>query len=327
MTSYTTHKWPFNCLLLLILSANIMFISSPVIAATASIYLAHSGLQDSERNLVTQLVEKLQKTKPPGHTIKQLNTSKLTIAQIEQAITTPKSCVISIGDYSLEKVLAARQKVPIFSIMVERHKLDNYIANYARFEIPISGIYQEQSFLKQLMLAKAIKPKLKSVGVLLGTKTRYGLTNYQQTVNLVNLNLAFNLLKHNVSVQNYFERLPIENGFLMILNDQEHYSTNDLQSLMLTSNRRKIPMIGAKSSDTVFAALASVYTPVSELARQTALEVGKICSGQPMPNASYGSNYIVNINPHIANFLGYTDLTEEQLLVSIKSQEDALKNE
>lgn len=327
MTSLTSNRWLRSYLLLIVLSATIVILPSSVSAATASIYLAHSGLKESDRNLLSLLIENLQRTKPPGHTIKQINTSNLTIAQVEQAIATPKSCVISLGDRSLEKVLATRQKVPIFSLLVERDKLDDYITNYARFEVPLSGIYHEQSFLRQLMLAKAIKQELNSVGVLLGSKTRYGLSDYQQTANRIDLSLVFNLLRHNVSVQNYFERLPIENGFLMILNDREHYSTDDLQSLLLTSNRRKIPMIGAKSSDTIFAALASIYTPTSELAKQTSLEVGRICSGEPLSKAGYGENYLVNINPHIATFLGYTNLKEKQLLLSIKSQEAALKNE
>ncbi len=327
MTRLTSIKTNRSSLLVFALMAIVTFIPQPVTAETASIYLAHSGVNESNRSLITLLIENLQKSKPTGHTIKQLNAEKLTIAQIEQAIAKPESCVISIGDFSLEKVLAARQKAPIFSLLVERNKLDNYIRNYARFGVPLSGIYHEQSFLRQLMLARAINPEIKTVGVLLGTKTRFDLTEYQETTRDFGISLAFNLLKHNVSVQNYFERLPIENGFLLILNDKEHYSTTDLQSLMLTSNRRKIPMIGAKHSDTIFAALASIYTPTSEVASQTALAASKFCSQNPLPKAQYGSQYIVNINPHIANFLGYTDLKESQLLESIRSQEDALRNE
>jgi ABC-type uncharacterized transport system substrate-binding protein len=317
----------FSAISLALLIIQSVFFSNHLEAKEASVYIAHSGVNQADRQLLTQLVDQLQKSKPVGYTIKQLNTQLSTVAQIESTISNPKSCVISIGHQALSKVLATRQQTPIFSILVSRIKLDTYINNYQRFNVPLTGIYHEQSFQRQLMLAKAIKPKLHKVGTLLGNQSRYSLSSYLNLAKRHNLMLSYYILKHHAPVQNYFERMPIEQGFLLILNDHEQFSTTDLQSLMLVSNNRKIPMIGAKSSDSIFAALASVYTNNEQLAVQAAEGASKHCTGTSIQNAVYAEKYVVDINPHVAEILGYKILDQEQLLESIKSQEDALNDE
>ncbi len=321
---YANLQTSFKALFFVIL---VTFIGQPAFAASLSIYLAHSGIKESDRSLIDSLIVQLQKTKPPGHTIKQLNIQGRSLAALETLLNQPQSCIITFGDFALEKVLAARLPTPIFSLMVARHKLDNYIENYRQFGVPLSGLYQEQSFARQLMLAKAIKPELTNIGALFGSKTRYALVDHQKIAKQLDLNLTFNLLRHHASAQKYFSRMPIDDGFLIILNDSENYSTTDLQSLMLTSNKRKIPMIGAKPSDSVFAALASVQTPAENLAKEAASIVGDICAGKAIPKANYPKDFEVYINPHIAEFLGYEHLQDAKLLASLKSQEEALNND
>ena len=100
MTSHSTNKILANYFLLIVLVSALSF--SPFsFAANASIYVAHSGIKQSNRALLTQIIEQLHKTKPTGHTIKQINTTKLTIAQIEQAVSSPGCCVICVGELSL----------------------------------------------------------------------------------------------------------------------------------------------------------------------------------------------------------------------------------
>jgi len=307
-----------------------MLIGSPMTVSsqsTASLFIAHSGINEADRPYLTWLINELQKSKPTTHTLKQLNTRQMTQAQLEESLSRENGCVITIGDVALQKVLSTRQKTPVFSTLVSKTKLDNLIESYGRFEVIIGGIYHEQSFSRQILLSKVINDKVEKLGILLGSNTRFTLPEYRKIAQTQSIDLSFFILRHHASAQQYFERLPIDGGFLLILNDPEHYSSADLQTLLLTSNKRKIAMIGSKYEDSVVAALASVYTPRQKLAKEAAVEVGRLCAGETLQKPKFSEHLAVKVNQEIAGFLGFGVLAERTLEASLRQLERDQSNE
>ena len=295
---------------------------------TPSLYVAHSGIEESERLFFTNLINNLQKSKPITHTIKQLNTTRLTLAELEKVLSIENSCVLTIGEPALQKVLTTRQTVPIFSTLVSKYNLDNYIENYKPFKMTISGVYQEQSFERQIFLSKALNTNLSKIGVLLGSRTQFSLRDYQKIAASQTVELSYSILRRQASAQHYFKKLPLDDqSVLLVLNDNEQYSVIDLQSLLLASHSKKIPLVGSKKSDTEAAAIASIYTPQISLAKQAANEIGNLCAGGKQAPPFYSEQYAISSNAKIAKAFGFKSLSEKELLAKVKKLERATSNE
>lgn len=255
--------------------------------------------------------------------IKTVNTNELSIAQLKKQLEGANNCALTIGQPALEKILATRNNTPIFSTLVSRTSLDKLTNSYSRIGSRVTGIYQEQSFKRQLLLGRAINSDNKNIIVILGRKTRYFLDDYRAISQQLSLKLSFDILKHQESPQQSFARLITDDGFLVILNEEQQYSQQDLQSLLITSYNKHIPMIGSKASDSKSAALASIYTPLKKLAKDTATGLQKMCDGKKLPKVKYSEHFAVLINPQIAVFLNYAHLDEKKLAQAVYALEQA----
>lgn len=312
---------------LLLLNSLSLSLSHAANQSSASFYIAHSGVTEEQNEYFGQLVSALQRSKPFSHTIKQLNTKELTVAELEEMISTKNSCVISIGESALEKLLATRQNTSIYSTLVSKIKLDNLVHNYKKFGVPLSGIYEEQSLSRQIFLSNLINGQLSKVGVLLGNNSRFALPEIKELANRHSVELSYFILKYHASAQKYFEKLPIDGGSLLILNDSEHYSSADLRAMLLVSHERKIPLIGSKFSDTQEAALASVYTPQNKLALEVVSEAVKLCETGEIDMPRYSHHFEVSINSAVAKYFNLTNLSEPELAFNVRLLESNLNND
>lgn len=280
----------------------------------------HAGLEYFDSTYMISLLVELEK-KITGYKIHVIDSSELTIAQLKSQIESSKNCVLTIGKQALETVLTARDSTPIFSTLVSQTSLDSLAKSYYRLDSRVTGIYEEQPFVRQLLLSKAVDKNNKNVSVILGRKTRYFLDDFRIVSNQLSLNLSFDILKHQESAQQSLTRLSESKGFLIILNEKQQYSEQNLQSLLVTSHNQKIPMIGGKVSDSINAALASVYTPYKSLAKEVASGLHQMCKNNILPNLKHSTHFAVVINPQIAEFLNYAYLDEKELANSISISE------
>ena len=294
--------------------------------ADNKLYVFHPGINRINNTFLLSLVVALE-SQISSHKVEIVDTSKRTLAQLDSLTKQDHACAVTIGKSALQKVLTGRNSTPIFSTLVSKNELDRFIETYGRLGSKLTGIYQEQSFKRQLLLSTAIDYNAKEIAVILGINSRYSLKKYQTVSQSLGFDLFFNLLKHQSSPQRYFSKLAIKHGFLLILNDEEHYSIQDLQSLLVTSYKKQIPIIGAKQSDTSIAAIASIYTPYQSLVKETAKSIKSICkkslqnTPQSMPLAKFNQNFAISINQEIAKSLGYPTLDNKSLANRVQQLE------
>ncbi len=276
----------------------------------------HSGLEKIDNLYMMSLIVDLEK-KLPTHKLRIIDTNNLSVVQLKAYLEQKQSCVLTIGEQSLRQVLSTRNSTPIFSTLVSKNTLDTLAASYARLGSVVTGIYTEQSFERQILLSKTINNKIENIAVILGRSTRYSLKEYQQISRKQLIPLKFDILKYQESPQQSFARFKFDQGFLLILNDNQNYSPQHLQSLLVTSYRKQMPMIGNKRADSKIAALASVYSPPKTLALETTKGLQQICVENIVPKAKHAESFKVVINNQIAKHLSYEDLNEDELAQSI----------
>ena len=303
-----------------------------VLASTA-VYIVHSDTGESANKFLASLSKALE-SQFKSDQIKLISTNDSSRAQLDSQLSKPNSCALSTDSDSLAKILATRTKTPIFAIRSAKIDLDNQINKYQQFGVILSGIYHGQSFARQLMLAKAIDDKLQTATLILGRKTRYSLDNYKIIARSQNMDLSYLILKRNGTPHNFLSNINPNAKFIATIDDQHHYSSGNLQSLLITSYKTKIPIIGNKAADTIDAAIASVFTPLDQLMIETSLSLRSFCenalsskveSSESYP-AHYSQAFSVSINQQIANHLNYPNLTVQQLLQQILDMEKTKGN-
>ncbi|MDQ7050507.1 MAG: hypothetical protein Q9M92_13650 [Enterobacterales bacterium] len=257
--------------------------------------------------------------------VRSVDIESFTVAQLETILNNSQQCAITLGEKSLKTILSTRPKKRIFSLMVAKYELDKLIQLYTRFGIELSGIYQEQSFVRQLNLVRAINPEAKHIAIALGLKTRYWLDEYQALSDEYSLQLIFNLFNLQSNLPLFVEKINAEKTFLLVVNDPDVYSPLQLQSILVSSYNRQIPIIGNKLSDSENAALASVYTPNELLASEVSQKIDSFCKAIKIAAPNFSDNYQVMINPAIAQSLNYSSLDNKILKSKMKLLEPRIK--
>jgi len=281
-----------------------------------------SSTADNISELLAQQIPMLSEFKH----IKRVDIEDFSIAQLEKILAHSQQCTITIGEKSLKTILSTRPKKRIYSLKVAKYQLDKLIYLYSRFAVELSGIYQEQSFERQLNLVQAIQPQAKNIAIALGLKTRYWLERYQIISQKHSLPLFYNLLNRQSSLQLFVERIKADHSFLLVANDPDIYSPIQLQSILVTSYNRQIPIIGNKFSDSENAAMVSVYTPTDLLISEVSQQLDHFCSNAQLATAQFSQNYRVTINPTIAESLNYSSLNAESLKMKLQAMEIRLKD-
>ncbi len=300
--------------------------SNPSESKARTIYIYHSSTQGTNGDFIEMLVSGI-KAEQSAPRIMVIDVDQKTPIELEKQLKTDNGCALTIGPTPLTKILATRTSTPIFSTHVSKFDLDSFVEKYRQFGVTLSGIYQEQSFERQLLLAKAMNSKLKRVAVILGRKTRYYLDDYRVMSNKYGFELSFVILPRNGSASSFVETLANSNTFLAIINDKLHYLPERLHSLLITTHQLYIPILGNKQLDSTQAAMASVFTPSNQLAIEVSREIGLYCNGRGYSIASsgkirsptYSHHFKVSVNKQIAQNLNYPAFDEKTLVKTIRN--------
>ncbi len=307
MTQLFINRHLLSALLLLI---TLCFALPSVAAEEKQLVLFYSSTENEK--LADRLSDQLPQLSDFKN-IRKVDINDYTIAQLEKILTPAKDCAITLGELSLKTLLSTRPNNRVFSLLVAKHQLDTFIENYSRFGVELSGIYQEQSFKRQLMLVQSIQPSAKKVALALGLKTKYWLNYYRNLSQQHNFELDYNLLNLQSSLQLFVEQLEANKTFLMVINDRDVYSPLQLQAILVTSYNRQIPIIGSKLSDSKHAAMVSVYSPTELLFTEVSQNISQFCRQQQLAPPSFARNFSISINPSIARSLNYTQLDEKAI--------------
>ena len=310
---------------LIVVLTTTSLVATSLQAEVKSILVFHTGFEQIDPVYTTALDHELS-SKIPSHQLEIININDLSQIQLKKRLENTDHCVLTVGLDALEKTLATRTTTPIFSTLVSKIHLDNLTKIYQHLGNPLTGIYQEQSFERQLLLSKSIKSDLENIAVILSRQTRYRLQEYKTVSKNQSLTMQFDILKLQESPQQILSRLNIKEGFLLALNDDRHFSEKNLRSLLVSSYKKQIPIIGNKITDTQLFALASVYTPYQTLAQESAIAMQDICQNNNLEKARYARQYKVQTNRQIAKQLGYEYISDTELQKNVFSLEQHQSN-
>ena len=278
----------FRRLAILLLSSTVALLATLVQAETLKVHLVMSDSAGPYQQFSSALGKALETSK-----------ANVTVIESSSGKETGASLVIAVGMKAMELAIN-KFDAPVLGVMIPRMGYEALADRYhARYRSkPISAIYLDQSWDRQLNFIKATLPKHKTVGILYSPDTR---------ITLPRLPRGMSLNAQSASAENLFDALEnilINSDVLLVVPDSEIYSSSNVRNILLTSFRRKTPLIGISQAYVNAGALGAIYSTPEQIARQTVETVISFSRDGQLPEPRYPESFDISLNLQVARSLG-----------------------
>ena len=236
---------------------------------------------------------------------KSLAASKASVTIIEPRVTgsAKADLIIAVGIKATELAIAELDS-PVLAVMVPKAGYEALLERYSAQKLikakAVSAIYLDQPWGRQLNFIQAALPKHDIVvGMLYSPNTSILLPRLPQgmSINARSVRSAEKLFSA-------LEYILDSSNVLLVIPDSEIYSSSSMRNILLTSYRKKVPLVGISQAYVNAGALCAIYSTPEQLAWQTAAAIVSFAIGRHLPESQHPASFSIGINQQVANSLG-----------------------
>lgn len=237
--------------------------------------------------------------------------------------------IITIGSEALNKVLQAKTKTPILSVLTRKNTFHYLLKEHKRHlddpESPISVIYLDQPLERQLLLLQSLLPKegRKNIGILLGPSSLTEQTCLQKLASKKSLDLTTIYVNKFENPVGVLDALLNDTEIVLAIPDNRIYNPKTTRGMLLTAFHKRVPLVGYSRTYVNNGALAAIYSTTKQLADQTAKQILYMTQNadKKLSLVQYPQEFSVAVNYQVARSLGLTIPSETQLKSTIEKLE------
>jgi putative tryptophan/tyrosine transport system substrate-binding protein len=221
------------------------------------------------------------------------------------SINIPKdTLVIAVGTQALTYAGNLDDSTPVIGVLVPKSSYESIVKESNRSPARFSAIYLDQPFERQLSLIKAIFPTLYSFGVLLGPVSQFQSNDLQSAAKKVSMEVNIRLVNKADELQFNLERLMLGKQLLLAIPDPLIYTRETAQTILLTTYRHQVPVIGFSQSYAKSGAVAAVFSSPKQYASEIATTIKQLPKDQViLPPARAANQFSIEINRQVARSL------------------------
>jgi len=237
----------------------------------------------------------------------------LTLVHLRENPATARADVrllVSVGSQATLEVSRLASAPPVLAVLLPRATFEYILAQRPPQAAAASGaltaIYLDQPLGRQLRLIGAALPGMRDVGVLLGPTSSAKLGRLQAAAAATGFRLTPAILGNEAPLIPALRDVLADCDVLLALPDPRVYNKSTAQSILLTTYRRRVPVVGFSKAYTTAGALLSLYSTPEQVAEEVVSVVDALPDTGPLhlPPPSYPRLYSVATNPHVAHSLG-----------------------
>ncbi len=256
----------------------------------------------------------------------QLHLETVSLAQFRQhsaAIDSNSDLLVPIGIHATDSVIRLSGRTPILATLVPRA---SYAASRRANTDPkrkISAILLDQPVRRQLLLIRLLLGSSHRIGVPLGPDSRAIDSNLQQAAKALHLPLITTNINEPDKLMRELSHLLDQSDVLLALPDSLIFNRRTLRNILLSTYRRRIPVIGFSHAYVQAGALAATYSTPGQIGHQTGEALFALArhGNHRLPGEAPPRYFSVAINKQVARSFGYTDLSEQRLARQINRLE------
>jgi ABC-type uncharacterized transport system substrate-binding protein len=224
--------------------------------------------------------------------------------QASEPVSEPVDLIVAIGVRALRQLLRAPGDTPVLALLVPRSTYASLLREAGPSRRPVSAIYLEQSYTRQLRLLRQALPGSRRVGVLLGpasaaeAEALQSATHGPQQLEIRHIDGAGDLFPA-------LDELAGKVDALLLLPDAAVVGRATLPSLLLQTYRRRLPVMGYSEALSQAGALLSLYTTPAQIGAEAGQLIRDLPPGPArLPAPRYPRGFSLRVNDSVARSLG-----------------------
>jgi putative ABC transport system substrate-binding protein len=238
---------------------------------------------------------------------KSLSASKLNVFIIESQVIddTPTDLIIAVG-MKATKLAFAQTGTPTLAVMIPRTGYENLLDQVLppKSGRPVSAIYLDQPWNRQLDFLHAALPEQRRIGLLYSADTRIDVARLRQHIAKLGGSLVAKQIAPAESLFSSLESVLDNSDVLLAVPDSSIYSSNNIRNILLTSYRYRIPLIGLSQSYVNAGALCAIFSTPEQLAEQASSTTVLFAQSGQLPGSQYSAAFSIAVNQQVARSLG-----------------------
>lgn len=182
----------------------------------------------------------------------------------------------------------------------------------------ILDIYIDQPVSRYFSLIRTALPRSSRIGILVHESNQSMIEKYTSAASEAGLNVIIALVENNETGKSLSSILD-DIDVLLALPDSRIHNSKTIPNILTTAYRNKIPVIGFSSAYTKAGAVASIFTSLDNIAKETAeAAIGIIEQESPPKQRTAAKYFSIAVNYDVARSLGLSISSEEIIRKSIK---------
>lgn len=231
--------------------------------------------------------------------------------------------IVAVGSRAARAALATEHGLPVIATLIPHGAFERLVREHPGPAAGrrITAVFMDQPLRRQLDLVRRALPGRQRIGVVLGPDSE------QQGPMLADLaadygfRLALERIRSGPELMPALQRVLQESDVLLAVPDPLVFSSETVQSVLLTSYRHRTPMVGFSPSYVKAGALLAVSSSPGQLASQVTEILLRMEKGEALPPPQYPRYFSVHANGHVARSLGLRLEPEEALEQWLKRPE------
>ncbi|MBV2091531.1 MAG: hypothetical protein KUF72_11660 [Candidatus Thiodiazotropha sp. (ex Ctena orbiculata)] len=175
-------------------------------------------------------------------------------------------------------------------------------------------LYLDQPAGHSLALIKALSSRFEDIGIVVDSKDQATVESLQNAATRLKLNLLIEQIFSNDQVGTAINTLLERIDIFLTTPDTNIHNKSTVSNILLSTYRKRVPLIGFSSAYVKAGALAAVYSSPEDIAYQVRDNIIAHFSSQQIPlEQQMGKYFSVLFNTDVARSLGFPIKSESKL--------------
>lgn len=233
--------------------------------------------------------------------------SVLTLAEYldAPALAADTRLVVSLGTEAFRAVLGKSGRAPVLAALIPRLGYERVLREAGtRPATPLSALYLDQPFGRQLDLLRLALPGVRRVAVLWGPESLSQQALLAAALQARNMEASEAVFRSGQPLIAALRSAMAEADALLAVADGQVFNPGTVSNILLTSYRAKLPVLAFSSAYVKAGALLSVQTTASQAGAQAAGMAMQYLHGNGLPASQYPNDFTISTNDYLARSLG-----------------------
>jgi ABC-type uncharacterized transport system substrate-binding protein len=276
---------------------------SAVAVHATTIVIVSSELSPAYAEAAEALVGELERRGLPRQ-----ETLQITLAELPAAGPLVPKLFVTLGTDAANVFAKGTPTAPVLCALLPRHSFEQALLKSGQKSSSLlSALYLDQPLARQLDLIHLALPKALRIGVLWGPESQV----QAESLNAQAKARGLELVEANVATGQVLfhglKRVLEDADVLLAVPDPQVYNSHNIQNILLTSFRAKVPLVAFSPAYVRAGALLALHVTPAQVGLQAATLARGVLQGKPLPSTpQYSQDFSVAINEHVAHSLGLT---------------------